>query len=156
MMPPRPGPTDPLPLQTAVQALEAMLGAADIRHFAARELLTMGARNDELRLNTLPPQLILGDIVRTARLADAIRARIGRPITVISGYRSPAYNKAIGGAERSRHLWFQALDLTCRGVRPADLYAAACHIADRDKVKAGIGLYDWGIHIDTGWHDRRW
>lgn len=156
MKPPRPGPTDPLTLQTAVQALEAMLHAKGIRHFSARELLTMGARNEELQLNTLPPQHILGDIVKTARLADAIRARIGRPIKVISAYRSPAYNKAIGGADSSRHMWFQALDLTCRGLRPADLYDAACHIAARDKVKAGIGLYDWGIHIDTGWHERRW
>lgn len=156
MNPPRPGPTDPLPFSTAVAALSAMLDAKGIRHFTARELLTMGARNAELKLNTLPPQHILGDIVRTARLADHIRARLGKPITVISAYRSPAYNKAIGGAGRSRHMWNQALDLTCRGVRPAALYDAACHIAAREKLQAGIGLYDWGIHIDTGWHDRRW
>ena len=156
MKPPQPGPYDPIPFKTAEAALDMMLETKGIRYFKAKELLTLGAKNEQVKKNTLPPAHILANILRTARLADAIRARIGRPIKVISGYRSPAYNKAIGGAEISRHMWFQALDLTCQGVSAADLYDAACHCADREKVLAGIGRYDWGIHIDTGWHARRW
>lgn len=43
---------------------------------------------------------------------DPIRRKYGKPICVNSGYRSPALNKAVGGAKNSQHLKGQAVDIT--------------------------------------------
>lgn len=42
---------------------------------------------------------------------DPLREAYGAPIRVNSGYRSPAVNKAVGGATRSQHLTGEAADL---------------------------------------------
>lgn len=156
MKPPQPGPHDPAPYADVKTALQMMLDAKGVNFFTAAELLTLGAAHTRTGKNTLPPFHVLGNIIRTAQLADAIREEIGRPIVVLSGYRSPAHNRAIGGADASRHMWFQALDLTCRNVPPAELFRAAEKRAKWARLQCGIGRYEWGIHIDTGWHDRRW
>ena len=46
------------------------------------------------------------------QLLDPIRATWGGPITVNSGYRSPALNKAVGGVATSQHLKGEAADIT--------------------------------------------
>ena len=42
---------------------------------------------------------------------DIIRGMYEKPLTVTSGYRSPGYNREIGGAKKSAHLTCQAIDL---------------------------------------------
>lgn len=43
---------------------------------------------------------------------ERLRAIIGnRPIVIVSGYRDPAYNRAVGGAVNSQHLYNRAADL---------------------------------------------
>lgn len=54
-----------------------------------------------LRMQTLIEQLL-----------DPIRAAWGGPITVNSGYRSPALNKAVGGVSNSQHMKGEAADIT--------------------------------------------
>lgn len=46
------------------------------------------------------------------RLLDPIRVAWGSPITVTSGYRCPALNKAVGGASNSHHMRGMAADIT--------------------------------------------
>ena len=41
------------------------------------------------------------------------RDAIGLPVTVTSGYRSPAVNQAVGGASGSQHMRGEAADLQC-------------------------------------------
>ena len=45
-------------------------------------------------------------------LLDPIRAAWGGPITVNSGYRSPALNKAVRGVSNSQHMKGEAADIT--------------------------------------------
>ena len=45
------------------------------------------------------------------RVLDPARKALGMPITVNSGFRSPALNAAVGGAARSYHLSGRAADL---------------------------------------------
>lgn len=45
-------------------------------------------------------------------ILDPLREAYGKPINVNSGYRSPALNKAIGGAATSQHMSGQAADIT--------------------------------------------
>ncbi len=48
------------------------------------------------------------------QLLDPIRAAWGAPITVNSGYRSPALNRAVGGVATSQHVKGEAADITVR------------------------------------------
>lgn len=43
---------------------------------------------------------------------DPLREAWGRPIYVSSGYRSPALNRAVGGASSSQHMKGQAADIS--------------------------------------------
>lgn len=43
---------------------------------------------------------------------DPLRELYGKPITVNSGYRCPALNKAVGGVSNSQHLTGEAADIT--------------------------------------------
>lgn len=49
-------------------------------------------------------------------ILDPLREAIGHPITVSSGYRSPALNKAIGGARNSDHMTGEAADINCPAI----------------------------------------
>lgn len=83
---------------------------------------------------------------------EAIRAELGhRPITVLSAYRTPAYNARIPGAAKgSQHVLGRALDLRPpKGATVGELLAAALVVAQRqDSRLRGIGVYLWGVHID--------
>ena len=43
---------------------------------------------------------------------DTLRAAYGRPIRITSGWRCPAHNRAVGGAEKSFHLIGRAVDIS--------------------------------------------
>jgi uncharacterized protein YcbK (DUF882 family) len=74
-------------------------------------------------------------------LLERIRASVGRPLRIVSGYRSPTHNRAVGGARRSYHLTGRAADFE-RGVVPVSVAVAA--------GAGGIGSCDgWAVHIDT-------
>lgn len=45
-------------------------------------------------------------------ILDPLREAWGRPITVTSGYRCPALNRAVGGSRTSHHLKGMAADIT--------------------------------------------
>lgn len=47
-----------------------------------------------------------------AKKMDRVRERLGWPITVNSGFRSPALNYAVGGVPTSQHLTGDAMDVT--------------------------------------------
>lgn len=67
----------------------------------------------QMGINNTPTDGIidsLSDLVEN--VLDPARERIGKPITVNSGYRCPELNKAVGGATTSQHVKGEAADLT--------------------------------------------
>ncbi len=48
------------------------------------------------------------------KVLEPVRVLAGQPVRVNSGYRCPALNAAIGGAEESQHLFGEAADITLR------------------------------------------
>ena len=69
-----------------------------------------------------------------SKMADG-RWKMGDdPIIINSGYRSPAVNKAVGGAQNSNHLTGCAADIRCLGIEQALRYATTLlDISDESK-----------------------
>lgn len=84
---------------------------------------------------------------RTMDCLMALRHRYG-PIVINSYYRSPEYNRQIGGAEASYHMLGRAVDTpTLNGTLEGRM--KLCHLASLSGFK-GFGLYGSFTHIDTG------
>lgn len=53
---------------------------------------------------------------------EKLRESVGnRPITVTSGYRTPDYNKLIGGARKSQHMEGKAADIMVEGMEAEEV-----------------------------------
>lgn len=52
---------------------------------------------------------------------DPLRAMIGRPIIITSGYRSRRINELVGGSKTSQHLTGKAADFHVRGFTPQQM-----------------------------------
>lgn len=88
------------------------------------------------------------------KIADEIRSRIGKPIHINSGLRCKTHNANVGGVSNSQHLLGKAADLGCpAGFTPTQMASIAEEIMGDT---GGIGIYSWGIHIDTRSTKSRW
>lgn len=77
---------------------------------------------------------------------DRLREGLQMPLHIVSGYRCPEHNKAVGGAEHSYHMTGQAADV--RAVLAEDAVALISN-ARRFGFR-GIGIYKTFIHLDVG------
>lgn len=50
-----------------------------------------------------------------------LRDKLGKPITITSGFRSVKVNQLVGGVGNSQHLYGQAADMVVNGMTPAQL-----------------------------------
>lgn len=103
------------------------------------------------------PEEYMDNVQELAENLQVLRDYIGKPITVISGYRSPKYNRKIGGARRSQHMTAKAGDLIVKGMTPDEVKDAILHLIKEGKMKkGGIGLYTHFTHYDVRGFNRRW
>lgn len=72
---------------------------------------------------------------------EPLRAALDAPIHILSGYRPPALNKAIGGSDRSAHLDGRAADLWVRDLAPTKVAMAARKIKAIDQVIVEFGAW---------------
>lgn len=91
---------------------------------------------------------------RASRLAEtfeAIRATLGGPIYINSAYRTSAYNRAVGGAKQSQHVFGRALDLRHPALPAVDVFTAIRAMQQRDELPhlGGLGRYKSFVHIDV-------
>ena len=94
-------------------------------------------------------------LILTADRMEKVRALLGdKPITVLSGYRSPAVNKAVGGSKTSAHMTGHAVDFICpRFGTPAQVAAhLAKHLTGFDQIIEEFG--EW-VHVGFGPGKRR-
>ncbi|HLM67120.1 MAG TPA: D-Ala-D-Ala carboxypeptidase family metallohydrolase [Longimicrobium sp.] len=131
---------------------------ANLQFFSWRELLFPGDAHGNRRsagfgLNGDPPSNLWGNVIPTIQILDALRAELGAPIRIISAYRTPAYNRAIGGALRSYHTTFQAIDFVAARGTPSVWAQELKEMRHAGLFKGGIGLYRGFVHVDTrGWN----
>lgn len=83
-------------------------------------------------------------------LAEKVRGVLKEPMIVHSVCRCKKHNSEVGGSPKSKHLTGQAMDFHIRGLSPVMLYntiVKAWHDGRLPEL-GGVGLYDWGVHID--------
>lgn len=52
-----------------------------------------------------------------SNVLEPVRERLGKPITVNSGFRCPIHNRAVGGVANSQHMRGEAADICCEDNR---------------------------------------
>lgn len=89
----------------------------------------------------------------------------GSNVIVRGGYRPEDYNKAVGGAPDSRHIYFQAVDLDCgtfKGLMDMIKFTAKIfNSPEGRKCRMGFGVYGTvarptHFHVDTCYLHRHW
>lgn len=98
-------------------------------HFSASEFAEHGSGKQHV----IDPELL--------QVLERIRALRGRAVSIVSGYRSPAYNRRIGGAPNSQHVVGRA----------ADLKQGVCTVEEAISCGArGVGHCNgWAVHVDV-------
>lgn len=142
----------------------------DLTTVSALELTTMPEGTTQpsgKKPVAIPSKDLWANIVPTLWLwQERIRNPMGIPMN-IRAYRPPDYNEAVGGAPRSAHQWFSAIDITLAG--PGNTEAnrvalgrlgAQAYLSTPDTERVGFGAYGQPvprrIHLDTRYQHRRW
>lgn len=118
-------------------------------HFAAGEF----AQHDG---QSAIPVEHLTDLRRLCQVyLEPLRREFGA-VTVVSGWRSQAYNASVGGAPLSYHRQVgqrhgAAADVRCKRGRPIDWYAFLDHLDP-----GGLGIYPTWVHVDNRAGRARW
>lgn len=85
-------------------------------------------------------------------ILEKVRAYWDKPVIIVSGYRTPSYNKSVDGAEKSQHLYANAADIQVQDVSASEVYG----VLNRAFVNYGVGKYDNFTHIDNRGYKARW
>lgn len=102
------------------------------------------------------PDDLKTNVGQLAANLQVIREFFGAKITVISGYRTPAYNKSIKGADGSMHLAAAAADIVVEGHSASEVQFVLEGLMRIGAIKnGGLGHYSTFTHYDIG-PTRRW
>ena len=83
-------------------------------------------------------------------MMQELRDYYGKPMIVSSWYRTPSFNKKIGGASNSAHLDGRATDI--KGIPESKFRELAIvwnNICVQHGMIGGVGYYKWGMHFDS-------
>lgn len=128
------------------------------KHFESGEFESYFAAQRKVVKNSQPPQRIWKNIVPSLRIVDELRESFGKPCRILSSFRSPTYNKVVGGATQSQHLQFTALDITIDGISAQRVYERLFEWRKAGKFIGGLGVYPSSgfVHIDTRGRNATW
>jgi len=82
---------------------------------------------------------------------EVARAIVGKGFYILSGYRSPEYNKKLPGAARkSQHMEGRAADIQVIGYSPEKLHDLFLELHNMRRIRlGGLGLYPTFVHVDV-------
>ena len=141
--------------------LNAFLDANGITTLRARDIARQGRGNSNLSseaygMNTLPPRESWPRAVATLKVLEAFMVKCACRVHVLSGFRSLAYNTAIGGVISSQHMDFVAIDFWATKGTPRDWRRILQGLRRDGMFQGGIGLYRGFIHLDTRGTNADW
>lgn len=103
------------------------------------------------------PDKLVSNAAILAKNLQAIEDAIGVPLLLSSVYRTPTYNKRIGGKIRSKHLECLAADIHTRHHTPRQLHALIEKLIKAGTItQGGLGLYPSFVHYDARGTRSRW
>ena len=103
------------------------------------------------------PDEYIENVELLAKNLQVLRDCLARPIRVISGYRSPKYNRKIGGARRSQHMLAKAADIKVSGMTPDEVRTTVLQLIKEGKMQqGGLGRYRSFTHYDVRTRKARW
>jgi uncharacterized protein YcbK (DUF882 family) len=103
------------------------------------------------------PNDVFENVKQLAANLQALRDELGISIKINSGYRSPEYNKKVGGAKNSQHLLGKAADMKVEGKTPKEIADLIEKLIKAGKMKeGGIGIYNTFTHYDFRGTKARW
>lgn len=113
-------------------------------------------------INNAIPDSLIPNAIRTLETLDIIRKKLGKPITITSGYRCNELNKAVGGSATSAHLSANAADLSVKGESVRSLFGKIATILKENNIpfdqllaeKNSNGVY-YCVHIGLGTSNRK-
>lgn len=106
---------------------------------------------------TQVPKEFSGNAMILLENLQVLRDHLGEPVRINSGYRTPEYNKRIGGKPLSQHMKATAADITVKSKSPKQLAAIIEKlIAERKMKQGGIGIYAGFVHYDVRGKKARW
>lgn len=106
---------------------------------------------------TQVPDNLICNVQTLAENLQVLRDHLGEPVRLNSGYRTPTYNKRIGGAKNSQHVLAKAADITVKSKTPRQLATIIEKLIAAGKMKqGGIGIYPGFTHYDVRGVKARW
>jgi uncharacterized protein YcbK (DUF882 family) len=109
------------------------------------------------------PKELIPQADKVLQNLQVLRDAVGKPITIMSGYRSPERNEAVGGAKRSQHMEGNACDIKVKDTDPKDVAKLIEKlIAEGKMCQGGIGIYprstpaEGWVHYDCRNVKARW
>jgi uncharacterized protein YcbK (DUF882 family) len=130
----------------------------------ARTLITPSFAVEEFACrdgSPYPKELIGSRLLPLCQVLEVVReAAGGRPLRIISGFRSEAYNRKIGGARASQHVQGRAADIQHPKLTAGELHTLVLDLYRAGKLPhlGGLGAYVSFCHLDVRATDRlvRW
>lgn len=113
------------------------------KYFSKREM-ERSATATRLGLSNSIPDNLLDNARLVASKLDIIREHFDKPVRVLSCYRAPIVNAAVGGSQNSAHRFAMAADVEIDGVSILELCRwCRDNISDYDQI-----IYEFG---ESGW-----
>lgn len=132
-----------------------------LKYFRPEEFLIAGASSltpgsAAYGKNEPPPPALWPKIAEVAKVMDEFRERHGGPVTIVSAYRSPAYNAALGNAVRSQHLTGGAVDFRSSEGTPQEWAEILKEMREEGVFSGGIGALRTIVHVDVRGYNATW
>lgn len=88
---------------------------------------------------------------------QVLRNYLKEPIRINSGYRTPSWNKKIGGEKNSLHIKAMAADINIASKTPKQIAAIIEKLIKEGKMmQGGLGTYPSWVHYDVRGSKARW
>lgn len=84
------------------------------QHFTLDEF-TLSQTAERRGIDNTPPPHVMEALLRTAAYLEDVRARLGAPVIISSGYRCLELNRVVGSKDSSQHITGEAVDFTAPG-----------------------------------------
>jgi uncharacterized protein YcbK (DUF882 family) len=102
------------------------------------------------------PEEYTANVTKLAQQLQVLHDYLDSKVIIRSGYRTPAYNKRVGGAKQSQHMLACAADIIVPGTTPLTVWRTLSGLMRCGAIiNGGLGRYKSFNHYDIG-PMRRW